>query len=68
MKRHENKKQSKKDVSAAASASIDPINRDLMISVLIVSLAVNLFVLIGWVALKVTSAYDSEVAAFLFTR
>jgi len=44
------------------------LNKDVMMSVLIVSLTVNLFVLIGWVALQVTSAYDAQVASFLFTR
>ena len=51
-----------------AVADFSQTNQDLMISVLIVSLTVNLFVLIGWVALQVTSVYDAEVAAFLFTR
>ncbi len=44
------------------------LNKDAMIAVLIVSLAVNMFVLVGWVTLQVTSVYDSQVASFLFTR
>lgn len=43
-------------------------HQDLVLALLIVSLTVNLFVLVGWVTLQVTSVYDSEVAAFLFTR
>lgn len=44
------------------------INRDLALAILIVSLTVNLFVLVGWVTLQVTSVYDAQVAGFLFTR
>ncbi len=51
-----------------AAANFSQTNQDLMISILIVSLTVNLFILIGWVALQVTSVYDAEVAAFLFTK
>lgn len=43
-------------------------HHDTVLSLLIVSLLVNLFVLVGWVALKVTNVYDAEVASFLFTR
>lgn len=44
------------------------IRQDTMLAILIVSLTVNLFVLIAWVTLQVTSAYDAQVATFLFTR
>lgn len=47
---------------------IDPALRDAIMALLIVSLTVNLFFLTAWVTLKVTSIYDSQVAAFLFTR
>lgn len=50
------------------TATIDQTNQDFMLSLLIVSLTINAFVLIGWIALQVTSVYDAEVAAFLFTR
>ena len=43
-------------------------NRDMVTALLIVSLLINLFVLIGWIALQVTTAYDTQVASFLFTR
>lgn len=56
------------DLKAEAEAALAQVNKDAMTALLIVSLTVNLFVLIGWVALQVTSAYDAEIAAFLFTR
>lgn len=37
-------------------------------SLLIVSLAVNVTLLIAWVALKVTSSFDYQVASLLFYR
>lgn len=48
--------------------AVDPLNYDLMMSVMIVSVTVNAFVLIGWITLQVTTIYDAEIAAFLFTR
>ncbi len=41
---------------------------DLFAAVLIVSLIINLFVLVGWVTLQVTDAYDDQVKSFLFKR
>jgi len=52
----------------ANPAIILQTNRDITTALLIVSLTINLFVLIGWVTLQVTSAYDTQVASFLFTR
>jgi hypothetical protein len=43
-------------------------SRDATTALLIVSLTINLFILISWVTLQVTSAYDAQVASFLFTR
>ena len=43
-------------------------DQDAKNALLIVSLLVNAFILIGWVTLQVTTMYDSQVAAFLFTR
>lgn len=42
--------------------------RDLMVAVLIVSVVINLFVLIGWITLQVTHTYDVQLAKFLFIR
>lgn len=44
------------------------LGRDLMVSILIVSVVVNLFVLIGWIILQVTNMYDAQLAQFLFLR
>ena len=43
-------------------------NEDAKNALLIVSLTINAFVLIGWITLQVTTVYDYQVAAFLFTR
>lgn len=61
-------KTNKKQAIETPVLAINQTNQDFMISLLIVSLTINAFVLIGWIALQVTSVYDAEVAAFLFTR
>ncbi len=43
-------------------------NQDFRNAVLLVSVAVNVFILTAWVALQVTTAFDAEVAQFLFAR
>jgi hypothetical protein len=48
--------------------SLNQVDQDAKNALLIVSLIINAFVLIGWVALQVTNIYDAQVAAFLFTR
>jgi len=65
-----NKRKTNKTVQTEMQAvAVDAqINRDLALAVLIVSLTVNLFVLVGWVTLQVTSVYDAQVASFLFAR
>lgn len=57
-----------KTSEVTAQATINHTNRDAALALLIVSLVINLFFLIAWVTLKVTSVYDAEVAAFLFVR
>ncbi|MFZ2544634.1 MAG: hypothetical protein WAW80_01530 [Candidatus Saccharimonadales bacterium] len=57
-----------KTVEIVARPTIDQTTVDLAIAMLIVSLVINLFFLVGWVTLKVTTAYDAEVAAALFIR
>lgn len=37
-------------------------------SLLVISLLANVFILIAWVMLQVTSQYDYQVATFLFFR
>ena len=48
-------------LSAAAQTE-----QDFKHSVLIVSIAINLFIFTGWLALQVTNAYDVQVAGMLF--
>jgi hypothetical protein len=44
------------------------LSQDLKNSVLVVSVVANLFVLTAWIALQVTTQYDTQLASFLFTR
>jgi len=39
---------------------------DVKTALLIVSAAINVAVLVAWLAIKLTSKYDEQVAAFLF--
>ncbi len=41
---------------------------DVRNAILIVSLALNLAIFIGWIVLRVTTKYDEQVFNFLFTR
>lgn len=41
---------------------------DIKTAVLLVSLAINLAIFIGWLSLKVTTMYDQQVFNFLFVR
>ena len=71
MKRKTNKKattEAEATTNELLATSSTQINRDVMTAVLIVSLLVNLFVLTAWVTLQVTTAYDAQVASFLFAR
>ena len=47
---------------------LDQVDQDAKNALLIVSLIINAFVLIGWITLQVTNVYDAQVAGFLFTR
>jgi len=44
------------------------MGQDLKNSVLIVSLVANLIVLTAWIALQVTTQYDSQLASFIFGK
>lgn len=41
--------------------------RDALYATLAVSLVVNAFILTGWLALRVTSQFDGQVASLLFS-
>jgi hypothetical protein len=55
-------------IVAEELGALDQTTQDAKNAILIVSLMVNAFVLIGWLTLQVTNIYDYQVAAFLFTR
>jgi len=57
-----------KTVRKKSLADIRQTRIDFMTALLIVSLTVNLFVLVGWVTLQVTDVYDDQVKSFLFSR
>lgn len=44
------------------------VSQDLKNSILIVSIVANLFIFTAWIALQVTTQYDTELATFLFHR
>jgi len=41
---------------------------DFKSAALLVSVTINLAVFVGWLAIKLTTEYDSQVASFLFGR
>lgn len=52
--------------SQMATIATSQLAQDLKHSVLIVSVVLNLVVLTAWIALQVTSQYDTSVAKVLF--
>lgn len=60
-------KKSQKSIDTAV-ITVNPLTHDMVLSLLIVSLVINAYVLVAWIALQVTTAYDSEVAMILFSR
>lgn len=59
------KKTAVKKTTSAASR-VPTVGDDFKNALLLVSLTINVVVLIGWIALKVTSKYDEQVSQFLF--
>lgn len=53
---------------AEEAVVLSHMGQDLKNSVLVVSLVGNLIVLTAWIALQVTSQYDSQLATFIFGR
>jgi len=45
-----------------------PLSHDVRTAVLIVSMVINLIVLTTWIAIQVTSQYDSQLVGLLFSR
>lgn len=52
----------------STTAAIEQTNRDFKNSLLIVSVGINVFIFTAWLALRVTTVYDGQVASILFTR
>lgn len=69
-KETKNAKTSKKVISktAPSTAKVPTVVDDLKTAALVVSLAVNVAVFTGWLAIKITTQYDLQVAQFLFSR
>jgi len=44
------------------------MTQDLKTAVLVVSVVANLFIFTAWLALQVTTQYDTQIANFLFSR
>ena len=42
--------------------------QDVRNAILVVSIVLNLFVFIAWLAMQVTTRYDAQIAGFLFNR
>jgi hypothetical protein len=48
--------------------SVSNMTQDLKSAVLVVSVVANLFIFTAWVAMQVTSQFDTQIASLLFTR
>lgn len=62
------KSQESNAVSNVQVAVASTMTQDLKNAVLIVSVVANLFILTAWIALQVTTKFDSQLSSFLFTR
>jgi len=62
------KSQESNTVSNVQVAVASTMTQDLKNAVLIVSVVANLFILTAWIALQVTTKFDSQLSSFLFTR
>ncbi len=50
------------------TANNDVLVKDFKNSILVVSVLINVAIFTAWIALKVTTVYDDQVAQILFTR
>ncbi len=55
-------------LDSTTAAVVSSIGQDLKNSILIVSVIANLYVLTAWIALQVTTRYDTQLVNFLFNR
>jgi hypothetical protein len=56
------------EINEVESAIVAHMSHDLRNAVLIVSVVLNLFIFTAWIALQVTTQYDTQIASFLFSR
>lgn len=65
-----NTSKSESNVEAAVMEAVQTshMTQDLKTAVLVVSVVANLFLFTAWVALQVTTQYDTQIAGFLFNR
>lgn len=58
----------KKAVQKSSAARTNDVWYDFKNAALLVSVTINVAVFVGWLAIKLTTQYDLQVAQFLFTR
>lgn len=62
------KKNTKTPRSSSRGFRMPTTKEDFKTALILVSVTINLAVFVGWLALKITTQYDEQVAAFLFGR
>jgi hypothetical protein len=67
MKEKTNTVHTTKAESEAQLGPISHMSQDLKNSILIVSLVANLFMFTAWIAIQITSRFDTQLASFLFS-
>lgn len=67
-KTNTSKNESNVEAAVMEAAQVSHMAQDLKTSVLVVSVVVNLFIFTAWVAMQVTTQYDTQIAGFLFNR
>ena len=61
-------KVSKKKAAVSPEFIVKQLNQDVRDSILVVSLLVNIFVLIGWLVVQVSTRYDAALINYLQNR
>jgi hypothetical protein len=62
------KKMTKKTAVGQNAPRVPRVSDDFKTAALLVSVTINVAVFIGWLAIKITTKYDEQVATFLFSR
>jgi hypothetical protein len=58
-------KQTKDNMAISPDAVVRQLGEDVRNSILVVSVLVNLFILIGWLVIQVSSRYDAALINYL---